>query len=71
MSNPVQAEYMTDKYAALQKMLETIADLTGTPKGAYNIRVDGKSIGRQSTQNIEIRPKEQGKGCLLYTSRCV
>lgn len=68
MSNPVQAEYMTDKYAALQKMLETIADLTGTPKGAYNIRVDGKSIGRQSTQNIEIRPKEQGKGIEIYVA---
>ncbi len=47
---------------SLQSMLGVIADLQGAPTGAFNIRVDGQSIGRQSTPNVEIRPKELGSG---------
>lgn len=55
-----------ERTPVVQKILKTIADLTGTPKGAYNIRVDGKSIGRASTENVEIRPKENGQGIEIY-----
>jgi ABC-type transport system involved in Fe-S cluster assembly, permease component len=50
----------------VQKILKTVADLEGTPKGAYNIRVDGKSAGRASTKNIEIRSKEDGQGIEVH-----
>ncbi len=47
-------------------LLKTIAGIADTPKGAYNIRVDGQGIGRQSTENIEIVPKPEGKGIEIY-----
>lgn len=47
-------------------LLKTIAGIADTPKGAYNIRVDGKGIGRRSTKNIEIVPKPEGKGIEIY-----
>ena len=46
------------------KLLEKIADLTGKPVGAFNIRKDSGCEARQSTEHIEITPKT----CLLYTS---
>lgn len=47
---------------AIEKdLLLKIADLHGVPEGAYNIRENGKSAGRQSTENIEIVPKTDGK----------
>ena len=39
-------------------LLREIADLEGTPKGAYNIRKNGKLDSRASTANIEIVSKE-------------
>lgn len=47
-------------------LLKTIAGIADTPKGAYNIRVDGQGIGRQSTKNIEIVPKPKSKGIEIY-----
>lgn len=47
-------------------LLKTIAGIADTPKGAYNIRVDGKGIDRRSTKNIEIVPKPEGKGIEIY-----
>lgn len=44
------------------KLLEEIAGLKGIPEGAYNIRKDGKALGRRSTENIEIRSKEDNPG---------
>ena len=66
MKNTEKATQTVSISAALQRMLGVIADLAGVPKGAFNIRVDGQSIGRQSTQNIEIRPKENGQGIEIY-----
>ena len=43
-------------------LLREIADLEGTPKGAYNIRKNGKLDGRNSTANIEIVTKEDKPG---------
>ena len=45
-----------------RNILDKVAGLKDTPMGAYNIRVDGKSAGRASTENIEISGKEGGKG---------
>ena len=47
---------------AIEKdLLMQIADLHGVPEGAYNIRANGQSAGRKSTENIEIVPKTDGK----------
>jgi Fe-S cluster assembly scaffold protein SufB len=44
------------------KMLETVADLHGVPKGAYNIRLNGESAERRSTENIIIQSKKDKPG---------
>ncbi|MCI5802223.1 MAG: SufD family Fe-S cluster assembly protein [Oscillospiraceae bacterium] len=66
MSLKPSNEFSVKKPSIVQKMLKTIADLPGIPTGAYNIRVDGESAGRQSTENIEIRPKPYGRGIEIY-----
>lgn len=47
---------------SIQKdLLLQIADLHGTPEGAFNIRGNGKSLGRNTTANIDIVTKTDGK----------
>ncbi|MGN1081833.1 MAG: SufB/SufD family protein [Acutalibacteraceae bacterium] len=43
-------------------LLEEIADIHKTPKGAYNIRENGKKAGRNVTANINIVTKEDKPG---------
>ncbi len=43
-------------------MLKTIADLHDVPQGAYNIRKNGESAGRASTENITIESKKDKPG---------
>lgn len=43
-------------------LLNTIAGIKDIPKGAFNIRKNGAAMGRQSTKNIEIIPKEDKPG---------
>ena len=43
-------------------LLEKIADLHGTPEGAYNIRANGALGGRNTTANIDIVTKEDKQG---------
>ena len=45
-----------------RRLLQEVADLHKIPDGAYNIRSNGTSVGRQSSANIEIIPKENGSG---------
>lgn len=45
-----------------KRLLKEVADLHQVPEGAYNIRSNGKAIGRASTANIDIIPKENGSG---------
>lgn len=45
-----------------QRLLEEVADLHDVPEGAYNLRANGKSIGRNTTANIEIQSKPDGSG---------
>ena len=44
------------------RLLEQIADLTGQPVGAFNIRKDRGCEARQSTENIQITNKEDKPG---------
>ena len=49
-----------------QRILREVADLHTVPIGAYNIRANGKSVGRQSTENIEITPKTDVSGLEIH-----
>ena len=66
MKHSEKTEHISGNSSVLQKLLKVVSGITGTPKGAYNIRQDGKSIGRQSTDHIEIRSKEDGQGIEIY-----
>lgn len=44
------------------ELLMKIADLHGIPEGSYNIRKNGKSLGRASTEDVEIVPKTDKDG---------
>ena len=48
-----------------KRLLREVADLHAVPEGAYNIRANGKSIGRASSANIDIEPREDGKGLTI------
>lgn len=48
--------------AISQNLLKEIADIHEVPEGAYNIRANGKSMGRNSTANIVIESKEDKPG---------
>lgn len=45
-----------------KELLEKIADLHDTPKGAYNIRANGEKAGRHTTENIDIVSKTDKSG---------
>lgn len=47
-------------------LLMQVADLHEVPAGAYNIRSNGESAGRRSTEHIEIVPKEDKPGIDIY-----
>ncbi len=45
-----------------KNLLSQIADLHEVPEGAYNIRANGTSVGRNTTANIDIVKKEDKDG---------
>ncbi len=45
-----------------RNLLEQLTGLHDVPQGAYNIRANGESAGRQSTENIDIVPKADKQG---------
>lgn len=49
-----------------KNLLLQVADLHEIPAGAYNIRSNGESAGRRSTEHIEIVPKEDKQGIDIY-----
>lgn len=49
-----------------KELLKQVADLDALPVGAYNIRADGQSIGRNSTANIEITPQKDRPGIEIH-----
>lgn len=46
-----------------------VVDTFEVPEGAYNFRVNGKSVGRKSTKNINVVPKEGGRGLDIYIKK--
>ena len=44
----------------------TVAGVSEPPEGAYNFRVNGKSVGRKSSENINIVPKTDVSGLEIY-----
>ena len=45
-----------------ERILEAVADLHGVPAGAYNIRANGQTAGRNTTANIDIVTKTDKPG---------
>lgn len=45
-----------------KNLLKEVADLDGLPTGAYNLRINGKAEGRQSSANVDIVGKEDKPG---------
>lgn len=45
-----------------KRLLREVADLHEVPEGAYNIRSNSQSVGRQSSANIEIASKTDVSG---------
>lgn len=43
-----------------KELFQTVADVSEPPQGAFNFRLNGKSIGRQSSKNIDVQPQENG-----------
>ena len=49
-----------------KNILKEIADITDTPKGAYNIRKNGQGVARQVTENVNIVTKTDKSGIDVY-----
>lgn len=43
-----------------KELFQTVADVSEPPQGAFNFRLNGKSIGRQSSKNIDVQPQKNG-----------
>ena len=51
---------------ALDKdLLKAVADLEDIPKGAYNIRKNGKLLSRATSANIDIESNKEGTGIIV------
>lgn len=48
-----------------KELLEAVSGLHEIPVGAYNIRTNGKTEARNSTEHIEIVPRESGDGIII------
>lgn len=48
--------------AVQQRLLREVADLHEIPEGAYNLRANGTSVGRNTTANIDIQSKTDKSG---------
>lgn len=46
----------------VKNILGKIAGIHASPEGAFNIRVNGQSIGRSSSSFVSVEPKADGKG---------
>ena len=56
---------MIELDAIQKRLLMEVADLHKVPEGAFNIRSNGTTAGRVSTENIEITPREDGDGITI------
>ncbi|MCB2169211.1 MAG: SufD family Fe-S cluster assembly protein [Deltaproteobacteria bacterium] len=48
-----------------KQVLKEVADIEGIPKGAYNIRKNGKLLGREVSANINIETNPKGDGIVI------
>ena len=48
-----------------KELLKAVADLEGLPKGAYNIRKNGKLLAREVSANINIESNPDGTGIIV------
>jgi len=48
-----------------RQLLRTVAELEDLPKGAYNIRKNGKLLERQTSANIDIESNPEGTGIIV------
>ena len=48
------------------EMLKQVADLHDIPEGAYSLRVDGETFGKNSSENIIIEKKTDKPGIDIY-----
>ena len=53
-----------------RQLLKIIADMEGTPAGAYNIRANGALESRATTENIDIRTKTDKPGIDIIIKPC-
>ena len=51
-----------------KQLLKEVADLEGIPKGAYNIRKNGKLVGREVSANINIETNPKGDGIVINSA---
>ncbi len=51
-----------------KKMLEELTGLGDFVKGAFNVRANGASAGRQSTEDVRIEPKPGNSGFDIYVA---
>ena len=49
-----------------QNLLAQVADIHEIPQGAYSLRVDGQTVGKSNSENIEIVAKEDKPGIDIY-----
>lgn len=49
-----------------KELIAAVSDLHGVPQGVYNIRKNGESVARNDDEEIQIVPKENGKGIDIY-----
>ncbi len=49
-----------------KELLKAVADLESIPKGAYNIRKNGKLLAREVTANIDIVTNEENNGIEIH-----
>ncbi|MBO7718304.1 SufD family Fe-S cluster assembly protein [Candidatus Saccharibacteria bacterium] len=52
-----------------KQILCEVADVFEIPEGAYNFRVNGKSVGRKSTENIDIKTRANKSGLEIYVKK--
>ncbi|NLB89859.1 MAG: SufD family Fe-S cluster assembly protein [Clostridiales bacterium] len=50
----------------IDQLLKIVADIPDHLTGAYNIRLNGKSAGRENTENVTIQSKENGSGIDVF-----
>ena len=53
---------MAQMDAVQKRLFQEVADLHNIPEGAYNLRANGESIGRNTTANIDIQSKTDVSG---------